>query len=142
MDYEEGMMRWRAAHNSDETGPFSNQAIERLESQISRLLADAAQDPSKYTSFLDREIGCLDYQITVLRAAHQPPASSQTSSGATAPSAGRALLDELADANEKVYDELSKNFIGVPYSGGQNGAWPPDTEYYQDPDYRERQTAY
>ena len=47
--------------------------------------------------------------------------SSPPSKGVTAPSTGRALhdralVDQLAEANQKVYDELSKSFIGVPYN--------------------------
>jgi hypothetical protein len=41
--------------------------IERLESQIDRLLADAALDPSRNTPLLNREIERLDYQIDMLR---------------------------------------------------------------------------
>ena len=41
--------------------------IERLESQIDRLLADAALDPSRNTPLLNREIERLDYQIDRLR---------------------------------------------------------------------------
>jgi hypothetical protein len=131
------------APESSASRPFSNREIERLEARIDLLLADAARDPSKNTSSLNREIERLDERIDMSRAAaHQPPASSQTSSGATAASTGRALMDQLAEANEKAYDELSESFIGIPYSRAQTGTWPPDTEYYQDPDYRERQTAY
>jgi hypothetical protein len=42
-------------------------AIERLERQIDRLLTDAAQDPSRNTPSLNREIERLDKEIDMLR---------------------------------------------------------------------------
>jgi hypothetical protein len=64
-----------AVHNSTadrtlsniESRPLSNREIERLESQIASLLADAARDPSRNTPQLNREIERLDNEIDMLR---------------------------------------------------------------------------
>jgi hypothetical protein len=50
-----------------ESSPLSNREIKRLESQIDRLLADAALDPSRNTPLLNRQIERLDHQIDMLR---------------------------------------------------------------------------
>ena len=56
-----------ATRRSNWDRPPLDIAIERLEGQIDRLLADAAQDPSRNTPSLNREIERLDYQIDMLR---------------------------------------------------------------------------
>jgi hypothetical protein len=78
------------------------------------------------------ELERMDYEADLMlrKAAHQPVVSSPPSKGVTAPSTGRALhdralLDQLAEANEKAYDELSKSFIGIPYFSEQNKAVSP-----------------
>jgi hypothetical protein len=55
------------------------------------------------------------------------------------------------DENERAYDELRKNLTGIPYNGSSRedlvvdrAWWPfgsllPDTEYYRNPDFNDRQ---
>jgi hypothetical protein len=150
------------------------------------------------------ELERMDYEADLMlwKAAVKPSADSPRSTGRALHD--RALVDQLAEANEKAYDELSKSFIGIPYLGQRNevvgplwnlrsierleekisiivqnaaqaskplsnkeierlytqidlmlaakeldrsgyspssseqiGTWPPDTEYYRNPDYRE-----
>jgi hypothetical protein len=148
MNYEADLMLRKAAHQPSAVSSSSNRGIERLEARIDHLLAEAARDPSKNTSSLNQEIERLDERIAMLlMAAHKTPVSGQTSSGAARASAGWELRGQLADAEgradaeERAYDELSQSFIGIPFSSEQSGSWPPDTEYYLDPDYREREMA-
>ena len=56
-----------ATRRSNWDRPPLDIAIERLEGQIDRLLADAAQDPSRNTPSLNREIERLDNEIDRLR---------------------------------------------------------------------------
>ena len=116
LDYQADLMQGAAHKNS----PFTNRGIDRLEGRIDRLLADAAGDPSKNKPSWNWEIERLDERIGMVRAAaRKPTASNQLSNKVTAPSIAQALhdpelVDQFADAEERVYDELSISFVGIP----------------------------
>jgi hypothetical protein len=63
------------------------------------------------------------------------------------PSKNTQFLDQeiqrLEDTIEIIRLSARQNSsVGGPISSEPGGTWPPDTEYYLDPDYRERQTGW
>jgi hypothetical protein len=158
MDYEADMML-RAAHQPSVSSPFSNREIERLKTHIDRLLADAALDPSRNMPQLNREIERLDYQIDMLRLN-----AMQDSSGgrplwnlraierleeqisiivlnraqAGKPLSNKEIESLYAQIDRMLAAEAQDRSGYSPSSSEQSGTWPPDTEYYRNPDYSER----
>jgi hypothetical protein len=161
-DYEADMMLRAAAHNPSESSPFSNREIERLETHIDRLLADAALDPSRNTPQLNREIERLDNEIDMIRLSAMPDTSGvrplwnlraierleeqisiivQNAAQAGKPLSNQEIERLYAQIELRLAAEAQDRSGYSPSSSEQSGTWPPDTEYYLDPDYRERQTG-
>lgn len=144
-------------------GPLSSsRAIERLEEQIDRLLADAARDPSRNTPSLNRAIERLDAQIDMLRLNAMPDTSmvrpipnlraierleEQISIMLfNAAQAGKPLSNKEIERLDAQMDLMlaaeAQNRSGYsPSSSEKIGTWPPDTEYYRNPDWREGHTV-
>jgi hypothetical protein len=137
--------------------PSPGTQITYLESQIASLLADAARDPSRNTSQLNREIERLDNEIDMLRLSAMPDTSGvrplwnlrsierleeqisiivQNAAQAGKPLSNQEIERLYAQTDLRLAAETQDRSGYSPSSSEQSGTWPPDTEYYLDPDYR------
>jgi hypothetical protein len=97
--------------------------IKHLESQIARL-ADAARDP--------RSIERLEEQISII---------VQNAAQAGKPLSNQEIERLYAQIDRMLAAEAQDRSGYSPSSSEQSGTWPPDTEYYRNPDWREGQVA-
>jgi hypothetical protein len=137
--------------------PSPGTKITHLESRIASLLADAARDPARNTPQLNREIERLDYEIDALRLSAMRDTSGvrplwnlrsierleeQISiivlnrAQAGKPLSNKEIERLYAQIDRMLAAEAQDRSGYSPSSSEQSGTWPPDTEYYLDPDYR------
>jgi hypothetical protein len=107
-----------------------------------------AFQPSVYMGPEDPELAEAPYD-DLLKSFIGVPVSSNEAIGASQPYTLPEIFEE--DVNERVYDELRQSFTGIPYNGSGRedlvvdlawqpfGSLLPDTEYYRNPDFNDRQ---